>query len=642
MRHGFHTLRHVPMALVLAWFTVFTTGCCCDSAMSGSKELDDLDDMFEAVEQASDEMRLKLLIAGISYTAEEHGWPVGTCLDGWNATNHASAESLHATLAAASPGCASMCPASSSDKEALMTSLAMADAGQKIRSLVASCDEEGPDPVFGGAYEQWRWQMAPHDYWIVRSALTETDRRLGQMRGDRAVDLRTRLGQQIPWIAATLALHAPPSNADMAVPRSSAERIPELAPVVAVSRVAIDLDHERVALLDEDHAPTLDDALKARAAEAIAQREALEASWREPAPAETTQDEPARKEGKMSRSKGKTVQVDKADLDRQIAENAGLLADLNTLSSGGLFGAAASPMSAPWSGPDAGDLLVQCDHRTSYARVQDLLAAANDAGFRSFQLGVFNEDLGRQTVIDVTRGVWKVPGADLEVPPLMLTILITADGFWVGGAAALLTGAGGADSPSVGLAGGAHAYDGLAELLAKIGAEYPDEQSVVVAAADAVDYEVLVRTLDAAREHFPYTSLATEPDVLALWQALELPLPRPLGERVHTGTEDPAGDAVAGALSRDEISKVIGSHTGQIKYCYQSELVTSPSLHGKVVVEFVIAGTGAVSSAAIGDSTLGNAAVEQCIVDKVKRWRFPAPRGGGIVRVNYPFVFSAE
>jgi hypothetical protein len=31
-----------------------------------------------------------------------------------------------------------------------------------------------------------------------------------------------------------------------------------------------------------------------------------------------------------------------------------------------------------------------------------------------------------------------------------------------------------------------------------------------------------------------------------------------------------------------------------------------------------------------------------CLEEKVMRWRFPAPRGGGVVIVRYPFVFRAE
>lgn len=35
-----------------------------------------------------------------------------------------------------------------------------------------------------------------------------------------------------------------------------------------------------------------------------------------------------------------------------------------------------------------------------------------------------------------------------------------------------------------------------------------------------------------------------------------------------------------------------------------------------------------------------NANVERCLASKIKRWVFPAPKGGGIVIVTYPFIFK--
>jgi hypothetical protein len=43
----------------------------------------------------------------------------------------------------------------------------------------------------------------------------------------------------------------------------------------------------------------------------------------------------------------------------------------------------------------------------------------------------------------------------------------------------------------------------------------------------------------------------------------------------------------------------------------------------------------------VADSSLRNEAVESCIVRAVRRWTFPAPDGGGVVVVNYPFLLDA-
>ena len=40
-------------------------------------------------------------------------------------------------------------------------------------------------------------------------------------------------------------------------------------------------------------------------------------------------------------------------------------------------------------------------------------------------------------------------------------------------------------------------------------------------------------------------------------------------------------------------------------------------------------------------TTLNNSAAESCMNNQMKLLRFPEPKGGGIVIVKYPFVFSA-
>jgi hypothetical protein len=96
-----------------------------------------------------------------------------------------------------------------------------------------------------------------------------------------------------------------------------------------------------------------------------------------------------------------------------------------------------------------------------------------------------------------------------------------------------------------------------------------------------------------------------------------------------------------GALRPDQIDEVVRRHLSQIRYCYQRELQRSPELTGKVTVKFTIGGDGVVSSART-TGTLESDAVETCITRRFLQMRFPEPRGGGLVLVSYPFVFSRE
>ena len=58
-------------------------------------------------------------------------------------------------------------------------------------------------------------------------------------------------------------------------------------------------------------------------------------------------------------------------------------------------------------------------------------------------------------------------------------------------------------------------------------------------------------------------------------------------------------------------------------------------------INFIISPSGAVQSASVAGSTLGNATAEGCMSRAVRRWSFPAPEGGGIVVVTYPFMLQS-
>ena len=97
---------------------------------------------------------------------------------------------------------------------------------------------------------------------------------------------------------------------------------------------------------------------------------------------------------------------------------------------------------------------------------------------------------------------------------------------------------------------------------------------------------------------------------------------------------------ILGALDKSLIDAVIKKHMNQIRYCYQRELPKNPTLGGKIVVKFVINKTGSVSKASTKKSTMRNKAFEGCINSRFMRFQFPEPKGGGIVIVSYPFIFT--
>ncbi len=98
---------------------------------------------------------------------------------------------------------------------------------------------------------------------------------------------------------------------------------------------------------------------------------------------------------------------------------------------------------------------------------------------------------------------------------------------------------------------------------------------------------------------------------------------------------------VQGGLDREVIAQVIQGYLGQIRYCYERQLSANPELYGKVQVRFTIGGTGSVTAQQIGTTSLRNAMVEGCILRRIASWQFPAPKGGTLVNVTYPFLFQS-
>ena len=101
------------------------------------------------------------------------------------------------------------------------------------------------------------------------------------------------------------------------------------------------------------------------------------------------------------------------------------------------------------------------------------------------------------------------------------------------------------------------------------------------------------------------------------------------------------GPIILGALDKSLIDRVIKRNKLKILYCYQRELNKNPSLHGKITVNFTISPSGSVHKATTYQTTMANSAVESCINRQLKMFKFPQPKGGGIVIAKYPFIFAS-
>jgi outer membrane biosynthesis protein TonB len=93
---------------------------------------------------------------------------------------------------------------------------------------------------------------------------------------------------------------------------------------------------------------------------------------------------------------------------------------------------------------------------------------------------------------------------------------------------------------------------------------------------------------------------------------------------------------VMGSLDRETIRRVIQQNQRSLQNCFERALQRNPAAGGKVTLSFSIQPDGNVSDV---QGTYDDVELGDCVVRQAGRWSFPAPKGGGMVRVTYPFRF---
>ena len=102
-----------------------------------------------------------------------------------------------------------------------------------------------------------------------------------------------------------------------------------------------------------------------------------------------------------------------------------------------------------------------------------------------------------------------------------------------------------------------------------------------------------------------------------------------------------AGDPlVSGGLTQEEILKVIRANINQIKNCYERWLQRVPDAHGKMKVQFMVGTDGGVLQTSIASGNISDSIMTDCVLSRIRKWKFDEPRGGKPVTVNYPFNFD--
>jgi len=96
---------------------------------------------------------------------------------------------------------------------------------------------------------------------------------------------------------------------------------------------------------------------------------------------------------------------------------------------------------------------------------------------------------------------------------------------------------------------------------------------------------------------------------------------------------------VKGRLGADIVRRIVHAHVNEIRHCYARELKHDTTLAGGLTVSFVIEADGKVRQAQVESAMPGGDGLGECLKKAFRRWTFPKPTDGKVVRVSFPFVF---
>lgn len=97
---------------------------------------------------------------------------------------------------------------------------------------------------------------------------------------------------------------------------------------------------------------------------------------------------------------------------------------------------------------------------------------------------------------------------------------------------------------------------------------------------------------------------------------------------------------VQAPAGRSAVQRTISRARARFRRCFEQQLRINPKLQGKVLVKFVIGKDGTVSSASVASTSLNSKPVESCLVEHVRRLRFPGVAGPLVV--VYPWIFASR
>lgn len=110
--------------------------------------------------------------------------------------------------------------------------------------------------------------------------------------------------------------------------------------------------------------------------------------------------------------------------------------------------------------------------------------------------------------------------------------------------------------------------------------------------------------------------------------------PQDLDEAIQANAKGATPTGSLEELDQETIRRYIKYYHDQIRYCYEKQRLTKPTLTGTVTAQFLLTSEGTVESPVVNGM---DGEVSSCVAGVIKDIEFP--KSGGNIRVTYPFHF---
>ena len=99
---------------------------------------------------------------------------------------------------------------------------------------------------------------------------------------------------------------------------------------------------------------------------------------------------------------------------------------------------------------------------------------------------------------------------------------------------------------------------------------------------------------------------------------------------------------VEGSVDKEAVLRVVRGNRAQLERCHSMVLQNNPSIQGRIKVQWIIQGDR-VTSARVLNNGSGSKALAQCLLSRLRNWRFPgAVTAGDTGQISFPFVFTGS